>query len=137
MPLFTFVKRPRRRVGLKGFFERGGGFFVNAFPVNYLVCFINLFLVPAVSLLLFCRRGWCPCSFSLVSVLWYAVFVVANVIVTRVFVVLLMMGGINVFNDGAWYTILAVASALLIVFCVDFFFKCREIAQGSSEDSQS
>ncbi|MBQ3669891.1 MAG: hypothetical protein II921_00240 [Treponema sp.] len=73
----------------------------------------------------------------MVSFLWYAVFVVVNVIVTRVFVILLMMGGINVFNDGAWYTILAVVSALLIVFCVDFFFKCREIAQGSAEDSQS
>ena len=107
--------------------RRGGVF------INYLICFVNLFFVPAVSLAIFCRRGNCPRSFCLDTLLWYALFVVADLVAARVLAVLLRMGIVPI--DGRWYTVLAAVCAVAVALCADFLSKSAELLRAEDEET--
>ncbi len=110
---------------------------MNSFSTNYLVCFINLFLVPLVTVCVDRMRNksvnetgegsWGKTAMS------YVMYVIANLILTRCFIVPLRIAiHWKVFNDGVTYTVLAVLSAVLIAFgieCLRDYKKFKDMAE--------
>ena len=97
---------------------------MNTFPCNYFVCFINFFLVPALTLWLFGRKKKFLIQFDALSFLRYILCVVSNLILTHFFVVFArVFFHHKIWNDGCTYTVLAVFSAVLIFLFYDLIKK--------------
>ena len=97
---------------------------MNAAHVNYLVCFVNLFLVPLVTVYVGRMRNKSASETAesdwVKTAMDYAMYIIANLILTRCFIVPLRIAiHWKVFNDGVTYTVLAVLSAVLIAFGIE------------------
>ncbi len=100
---------------------------MNNFPVNYLACFINLFIVPIFSLIFaayFYKKPY-GCNFS--TFIRYFVYVVSNLVIAHVFVVFVrVIFGVRVANDGVTYTIFVLISCAISVWAEVFVKKFIE-----------
>ncbi len=96
-----------------------------------MICFINLFLVPIIST---CFSKSELSDLSLNGLKIYAVLVILDLTITRVFIVCIRhFFYIEIVNDGVKYTVVAVLSAILIGLGMRFLKGYSEFKKSRSE----
>lgn len=111
---------------------------MNAEAPNYFVLFVNVFLTPVISLWLASRRPNFQSLSALRIFMRYALYVVANLIVTHVPVAAVrVLFNRFIFNDGVTYTVLAVVAAILISIAESFFVASDEPASDESAEERN
>ena len=90
--------------------------------------FVNVFLVPMLTLYIHYKRQKKEFVFSLQAVLQYGIIVVINILITKIlFMGIRLLTGKDINHDAVTYTMLAVVVAVLLPYCYTIWKKmCRE-----------
>ena len=100
-----------------------------------MVCFINLLIVPVIATYFFKSE---INNLNLDGLKSYAILVILNLILTRVFVIFFRyFFRIEILNDGVKYTVIATVSAVLIGLVIRFFKGYSEFKRIRSELSDN
>lgn len=89
---------------------------------------INLFFVPVVLIVILYRRQARKPAFSLELLFDYCIAVACNIPVTKLFVVLFrLVTGMQLSMESSYYTVLALLSAALLPYVLEFLRKSFQV----------
>ena len=101
---------------------------MNHYPLNYIVCIINLLLIPTISLFIYARLNNIQYKWNMDFVIKYSINIVCNFILTHIFVVFFRHINKTVYVDGSTYTFLAIIVACFLGFAADFLNKSTKMS---------